>query len=406
VAHREPEFDAVVADLTARVDRLRLALRACLDSVLPDLGGARACGRALGLKRDLGWKVYALATSTDLPAALKVLPRQSGWELILDRLARSRCPAAALVELRAIVAEVERSLGGGTRGVRGVRRIDRPLLRAMAAGGLDTARESAAMAKARRAVRQGNEEIYGIRAEAMIGTFVIGLPDAKRRIDLVGSLHYEGLRRLRPGPPFPLHRSMLGWHPDWKEPRSGKPLAHVGSLVADLSRLGDAAHAVRVQTEDDFEITYLHGGTTRDRTGLRALFIDHLRKAGTVGEADDRAELDLNVSAPTVRAVFEVWIPVGIARITEPTAALVGSFTRTYRPGETTDILRLPLEAEAKPIDDPALSGPLRGASAAHEAIVERSLKLLGGRRADYRGYRVVVPDPPIGSLVKLLWRM
>ncbi len=39
------------SELSASVRRLSAELRECLEAVLPTLDGARACGRALGIKR-------------------------------------------------------------------------------------------------------------------------------------------------------------------------------------------------------------------------------------------------------------------------------------------------------------------------------------------------------------------
>jgi len=401
VPPRPPEFSAAVAELTVLVEGLRLALREALDEVLPDLGGARACGRALGLKRGLGWQVYSLATASDLQTALKVLPQRRGWKQVLARLAELRCPADPLATLRAAVDAVCAGLDAS--------RIGRPLLRAVAAGGLDTARETEVMVRARRQMREGAEEVYGIRTDAKIGTFVIGRPDRKGLVDLAGILHYEGLRRLRPGPPFPLHHSPLVWNPRWRKLKRGRPFGvpgEEGSLVPDLSSVDSSRRQIAVRIDDGRPHSYLFDESVSTAGGIRAVFADLLRKAGNVGHADDRVHLDVLVSMPTVRVALEVWIHASIVRITEPAAALVGSFGRGFQLEEATDPLRLPLEAEATPIAAPTLSGPLRAASPAHEAIVDRAMALFDGDRGDFVGYRVVVPDPPIGSRVTLTWRM
>ena len=398
---RPMEFPELVSELGSLVERLRIALRAALDEVVPDLGGARACGRALGLKRGLGWKVYSLATASDLQTALKVLPQRDGWKQILARLEELQCPPAELDSLREAVAAAASRLDAA--------KIGRPLLRAVAAGGLDTARETAAMLQARRSMREGAEELYGIRTDAKIGTFVVGRPDRKGLVDLAGILQYEGLRRLRPGPPFPLHHSPLAWNPRWKELKRARPFGaspDQGSLVPDLSSVDPSRHQIAVRIDDGRPNSYLFDESVSTAGGVRAVFADLLRKAGNVGHADDRVDLDVAISMPTVRAVLEVWIHASITLVTEPAAALVGSFGRGFQLEEATDTLRLSLEATATPIAAPTLSGPLRRASPAHVAVVDRAIALLGGDRGDYVGYRVIVPDPPIGSRVMLKWRM
>jgi hypothetical protein len=265
------------------------------------------------------------------------------------------------------------------------------------------------MLQARRSMREGAEELYGIRTDAKIGTFVVGRPDRKGLVDLAGILQYEGLRRLRPGPPFPLHHSALAWNPRWKELKRARPFGaspDQGSLVPDLSSVDPSRHQIAVRIDDGRPNSYLFDESVSTAGGVRAVFADLLRKAGNVGHADDRVDLDVAISMPTVRAVLEVWIHASITLVTEPAAALVGSFGRGFQLEETTNTLRLSLEATATPIAAPTLSGPLRRASPAHVAVVDRAIALLGGDRGDYVGYRVIVPDPPIGSRVMLKWRM
>jgi hypothetical protein len=38
--------------------------------------------------------------------------------------------------------------------------------------------------------------------------------------------------------------------------------------------------------------------------------------------------------------------------------------------------------------------------------MLERSAEALGAAVSDFVGYRVVVPDPPMGATIHLQWRM
>ena len=86
------------ADVVAEVATLREALRDALEGVLPESSGGRACGRALGLKHNLGWKVYTVATSTDTPTVLRLLPRGTHEyaKLIKPSELAGHCRAAGL----------------------------------------------------------------------------------------------------------------------------------------------------------------------------------------------------------------------------------------------------------------------------------------------------------------------
>lgn len=398
---RPDEFSTVVAELTSLVDRLRTTLRSALESVLPSLDGARAFGRALGLKRVLGWKIYTVATSDDMPDVLKALPRRPGWNLLLERLERAGCPDARLDQLSTAIDALLARLDGS--------RIDRPLLRAIAEGRLDNAREATAVVRARRAVREGFEHIYGIRCDAQVAAYVIGPPDRTGHVDLVGILQFEGLRRLRPGPPFPLARLPKSWHPEWKDLRHARPLgaaAASGWLVPDLSTPDIWPQNLGLSEDPTGPTIDFRGAARVPNDPVRAVFASLIAKGGTVGQRDDRVDLHVGISIPTVRCAFEVWVHESIALLSEPAPTLVGAIDSFTQPSSTSDQIHLPLEAEVARIESPTLPAAFRTAVRPHGTIVRRAMSVAGGKPGEYRGFRLVVPDPPIGSRVSLRWRM
>lgn len=396
-----PDFAAVVAEVSACIASLRQALNGALRCVLPELNGGRACGRALGLKRDLGWKVYAIASSTDAPTVLRLLPRRTGWKLVLKGLRDAKCPPDRLSALTAAIDAVVARLDAAD--------VDRALLRAVAAGGLDSARESLAMVRGRAAARRANEEIYGVRAASVIGTYVVGAPDARQRVDLFGTAHFEGLRRLRPGRAVPVHVSLQAWQPDWKGVRAGRGVgggSAVPSLVDDLSDVEVGRGLLRaVGMSDGTVIEYLGDGSESPR-GHRAVFADYLRHGGFVGQSDDRAEVNLFIDLPVAYALFEVWMHRSICRLSEPAAALIGSFGRVPALGEEIDLMRLPLETTAEPIASQALPRAFSSGRRVHHEMLRRATTMLKRPAAEFDGFRVVVSDPPIGSRIVLKWRM
>ena len=394
-----PNFAATVAEVSALIATLRGALRDALDCVLPELSGARACGRALGLKHNLGWKVYTVATSTDTPTVLRLLPRRTGWTLVLKGLRDANCPEARLRPLAAAIEAVAERLDEA--------HLDRALLRAVAAGGLDTARESLATVRARKAAREANERIYGIHADAILGTYLIGPPDPHHHVGVFGVVHYEGLRRLRPGPAVPVHHSMQMWHPAWNGSRPGRgtgPAPTVPSLVADLSDAELGSGLLRaVERTTGSIVEYLGDGHEPPR-GFRAVFADFSPQGGTVGQADDRVDLELGVHFPMGQALVEIWIHRSIRRHADPEASLFGSSRLEL--GEDLDLLRLPLEAAVESIASPALPNAPAGARRTHRTMVDRGASRLGRPLAEFEGFRILVPDPPTSSRVMLKWLM
>ena len=72
-------YSAQSAALAAGAMALHDALRRILDSLFPALDGARACGRALGLRRNLGWQLFTIAHTTDYAGIVRALPQRHGW---------------------------------------------------------------------------------------------------------------------------------------------------------------------------------------------------------------------------------------------------------------------------------------------------------------------------------------
>jgi hypothetical protein len=395
------QLTSVVDELGTLVSALQASLREALRSVLPDLGGARACGRALGLKRGLGWSLYTVLTVEDPPTILRSMPRRAGWELIFESLKRLECQPRLVAALRRSVKRLLDRLEDAA--------LDRSMLRAAAAGGLDTTREITTMLKSRRSMRRSAEEVHGLRVQAKIGSFLIGPADRKGFVDLIALLEYESLKRLRPGHPFPIHQRVQAWHPTMKDLKYSAPLKVGGAipgLVGDLSTAGVAAHDLEVGTGDDERTIFFHGERTFARESVRITFAECLRKAGSVGHQDDLVNLDLAIYEPAAFVVVEAWIHESIRRTTEPAAMLYMHYGSSFRLGERRDRVRVPLEAEVKPISNATLPAIIRGSSVSHEKVLIRGAETLKAPLDEFVGYRVVVPDPPIGSRIMLEWRM
>ena len=108
-------FDVANVRLTDAALELHRALRDALEQVLPALDGARACGRALGLKRHLGWQIYAIARTSDHATVIRSLPKARGWKLVLESLRKQGCPEKSLRALREAIQKLDGHLGAGAK---------------------------------------------------------------------------------------------------------------------------------------------------------------------------------------------------------------------------------------------------------------------------------------------------
>ena len=98
--HPPREFRSALSQAETAANALSGAIRAVLDPMLPGSSGARSCGRALGLERTLGWKLWTIAHTSDLATTLKVLPGRRGWTQVAAALAKRGGDPAAIAAMR------------------------------------------------------------------------------------------------------------------------------------------------------------------------------------------------------------------------------------------------------------------------------------------------------------------
>jgi len=395
------DFSATAARLAERIDVLRRTLIEAVEATIPRLDGARACGRALGLKRGLGWKVYALATGSGMPDALEALPRRLGWKLVLASLDRLKCPRGKLRALSDAVEDVLQLVGSP--------QVGRNALRSIASGRLDPPEEAALMLQARRTLRESAETVYGVRCDVQFGAYVVGPPDATGWVDMISILAFDAIRRTRPGPPIPIKWSTRSWHPEWPSDRSWMPLGADPMKAGLVSRHSSRQTWPRYLQRQDRQtgtVVSLTGGVRPGPRSMRLVFAERALRAGTVGKPDDRADLHVTTVVPTATCIFEVWLHRSCPMITLPSASLRGSTQSSDPLSAAGEASPLPLEARVRSIaaaDGLAEHAPM---NAMHRTMLRRATKALGAAATEFRGFRVVVPDPPSGASVFLQWRM
>ncbi|MFM1832576.1 MAG: hypothetical protein RLZZ461_892, partial [Planctomycetota bacterium] len=95
------------ADLVAlqqRAEAMSVALDAALRSLVPDPTAVRACGRVLGLNKNLAWKLVNLAAAPDIATVLSSLPGKRGWQKTIEAFRESECDESLLDDLQAALA--------------------------------------------------------------------------------------------------------------------------------------------------------------------------------------------------------------------------------------------------------------------------------------------------------------
>ena len=402
----ESDFESTLRLVSAEVEALQSALRAALESVLPESTGARACGRALGLTRFLGWATWNLAYAPDVPAAIRSLPGIRGWKSILAALRKHGCPDGRVSTLEKASASVTEIFSK--------RKISVTLLRSIAVGGLDTERDATRIRSARRDARAAAETLLGVRASLNAVASIVGPPDPDGFVDMASLSLFAGLERLRPGPAWPIFR----WSYINREGRGASPqraAIEPGAklpLVARLSSPGLDAAELRLVEHERHPIFEFLAPRPGRIGGLQAAFGEWTRHGGQILPTETRTDICLVATIPTRTAILDLFLhrdvpfvgeaaaglytapdPMGVARMREGDQHLVESG-------------RLPLEVEATTPAGTGLPARWKSCDAAWRALVDRGFRAIRGRPADFRHIRIEVPDPPLHGSVALRWRL
>ena len=93
-------YAADLAALERRATALSAATDAAIRTVVPDPTAVRACGRVLGLNKNLAWKLVNLAAATDIATVLSTLPGGRGWQKTIVALTQSNCDPGLVEDLR------------------------------------------------------------------------------------------------------------------------------------------------------------------------------------------------------------------------------------------------------------------------------------------------------------------
>jgi len=389
------DFNQSLAEIAEAVEALRRCVRTILDRLMPDGYGARSCGRSLGLERMTGWRIWTLARVSDHAQALRAMPGHRAWQRILDTFKARGVPAEDLETLRLAIARIEPICSG--------RRVDRVTLRAIAAGGLDSARELAAMRDIRRSTSHGNARIYGVHAKALVNAWIVAPARRPRRFSLASVGIAEAITRSRPGPPWTVaYRSAVAE----ERGRLFTPLGDNDELPTVISALstGDAVGVeLRPGRRHEMETIELGDGAVSRNGRLRLCFGEWMEST----KAFDRGtpiplSLQAPVLLPTDLIVFDLLIHRRIARHTEPAAAMYGSMLSVDRLPTWQDAPRLPLGVEVQEVRSPRLPKRLAAIETAYTESIGRVFDANGTVADEYHRVRLILPYPPLLAVLTM----
>ena len=407
VAPAANDYEALMEELDGLGENLRTALQACFGEVLPPQVGARETGRLLGLRRNLGWKVFAVANSISIASLLRAMPGDSGWALLFEALDRLGCHPDRLAMLREAIAGLQRVLSGGV--------VDPACLRALGAGSLESAAQRRAMLRSRRMAFTAAKQIFAVHAKARIGT-VIAAPSAtpgEPMVDLLQLTLLEGLERFRAGPAFPIYHRVQAIREQAADGLGADDLdgGEHGPLVASLCSEGAIGHELRmpppVAPDDRASVEFVDRDPHRVRP-LRAAFAEIARRVGSpyASPAEPFAELQMPTVFPVEIALFDVFIHRTLPTGSEPSISLYGHPANVGRPTRWKEQQRLPLEVELAEKTSPRLPRRLSEPRETYQALLEHGMRQIGLPLSEFRHYRAIVPFPPMHSSLIVAWRL
>lgn len=400
------DFRRLSSEVDEAITLLRQSLRSVLDKVLPANYGARSLGRALDLERMTAWRCWTIAHVADSASAIPAMPGKQAWATIIKRLRDAGAAAADLMSLRASIDRFEALIEA--------RGVDRTTMRALAAGALDSNRETAAIVEARRAAARGTSKVYGVHAKAMITAQLLAPGPSRSTASIGSAVVFEGLGRHRPGVPWPImRRSVARGREDVDGPGFvvHEPLGdgvELPTVIRSVSTPGVVGRELGTGSlEGKAETIDLCDVPAERNHRLRVAVAEYIPSIEL--EPDAKIEsvcLQTSVPLPVDVVFIDLLVHREFVRYSEPAARLLGApvfpeFLEVWRSAP-----RLPLENSIREASSLKLPPRFAAADKAYREVVRRVTKAQAGSIDDYQMFRLVLPYPPMFSVTSVTFEL
>lgn len=394
-------YAADLAALERRATALSAATDAAIRTVVPDPTAVRACGRVLGLNKNLAWKLVNLAAATDIATVLSTLPGGRGWQKTIVALTQSNCDQGLVEDLREAIDALEREITE--------RGIDRTTLTAMAAGGLDSSRSRDEYRRLREQAVLANQTLWGTAAAITGSTYLVTRSGVDDLIDILSMAWMTGLHRLTPGPKFDVHVATTAYSDTTEKAVVGRAMNEdrIPHLVDELSTSGAAEELIARTLGTHHTILFDGGGTSPMRT-IRIAFADLLPKAAYIHARHPReiGTFGTSVHVPASWAVLEVLVERSIPWPDQPEVANYSQVSGAPKRNHWNDLTRLPMAETVRSGLHVDLPSELRDTRAWHQSMLTYAARTVGRSLADFRAFQVAVPFPVLSSNLMLRWAL
>ncbi len=380
-------------------------IRTALSDIVNALPGGvyrpQELSRALDIDKKLGWKIANVIQTADPFEIAQHVPGRSGLKIFLAAAKKKKIPAERLEGVRAAMREYERliEVHGG----------DRATLEMMLTSRATRGRERVDL-EHRRAAFRANSYLWGIQAKTQFRTYFLSPSQQEGLFGIVSLRGYVGLRRIRAGVPWAIHRAKVvdddgvqrraiesEWldQPDDPEETCGVPL-----LREFCTKPLPTMRRVTVRPGlIDHEIIEGQVGNTAMGTCVMADFVRDA--APRYGEAhNDCVELATRVNTPCENLVFDQIIHADLFEKVEPRLTVYSELTGETPQKQLAEArLELPVFEEVDFLGD--------GSCSLHTAHTPRYSEMtqfvfdkLGWKARDFNVYRVHMAFPPSPTAV------
>jgi hypothetical protein len=396
----------VIEEVRQALQRLRGGLVELYGAVSADPNEPQDVARRLGLNRQLTWKLARVISAPEAIASLNHLPGQQGLELALVAFEKAGAARETTDRVRAAFAEFTRVVETHAGGREQLELILESMGLLEREGQADSVRERA---------YQGNSAIWGAQARTRAAINFVAPSAARSSLDTVMVGGLIGLRRLRPDA-----KCRLGWEALMEEGSEAELTAEplnpeseskiLPQLLPEFCSPNMPALSIEQAPEGRYAV--LPRGDVGNVTACDCYFGYIVRgQSAHRSPGNEFGAFSADIRMPAEMLVFDLIFHRSLAIAGTTETLLYGSPNSSPFSGSSNrdrheldqgqDRLPMserPVELAGSP---PALSTPLVPAIG---RIAEYVYKRMGWDPMEFRGLRLQVPYPPLGSAVVMRW--
>lgn len=384
------------------VQYLRSALIEAYQSIDADTDSPREAARQLHLDKNLTWKISRIIKAEADASIASNIPGPAGIDKIISGLEQAGTPAR-------IIDRVKNAFDGFSQMVE-LHTTDRASLELMLDSWIENGSDP--LEKSRKLAYQGNSGIWGIQAACRLSCHILAPnPAQPALLDYVQVGGFVNVQRLRPIPAWPLLR-LRAFNDDGSPATANmEPLAESPDPAAPLllreffAGNHPSVHLLR----DDRGIVYELEDGPVGRTGIFSAYYGYIDRGALTRYRDNHnqiGELLSIVNTPIETFVFDLLVHKDMADQIDPKALVYGRASGLMDDHERRDErLLLPLTEELRTMRA-GLSGLATPLVPRYPELVATAFERGGWDLADFSGWRLMLPFPPMPSTVSVRFKL